>query len=147
MRISTQLRYGLRAMVDLAENEIKGPVLAKSIAERQGLSKKYLDNLLGALKNAGLVRSIRGAKGGYHLARPASRITVEDIATALEGPPCLVDCVADPEVCKRVSRCWANDFWRDLSEMLVKFMRNTTLADLVRKSREKREPGARMYYI
>ncbi len=147
MRISTKFRYGLRAMVDLAYNETSGPVLVKHIAERQCLSKKYLDNLLVSLKNAGLVRSVRGAKGGYSLAKPPARITVEDIAVALEGAPNLVDCVADPKICPQLAWCPTNEFWKALSDAIEDFMRRMTLEDLVRKSREKLDRESQMYFL
>jgi len=137
----------LRALVDIAQNQGKGPVLVRQIAARQGISKKYLDNLLVSLKNAGLVRSVRGAKGGYSLARPASRITIEDIAVVLEGPAKLVDCVADPSLCQRVSICPANDFWKSLSEVVESFMKKTTLEELARSSREKQERASQMYFL
>jgi len=147
MRISTKFRYGLRAMVDLASNETKGPVLVKQIADRQRISKKYLDNLLASLKNAGLVRSVRGAKGGYSLAKPAAKITVHEAAVALEGAPNLVDCVVDPTVCPHMPYCPTNEFWKSMSETMEKFMRGTTLEDLVQRSREKQEREAQMYFL
>jgi len=88
MKLSTKVRYGVRAMLDLALYQSGRPVLVKSIAEREDLSKKYLESLLAALKSAGLLRSVRGAKGGYLLARPAEEITMEMIAAALEAPSC-----------------------------------------------------------
>jgi Rrf2 family protein len=134
-------------MVDLAYHESEGPVLVKHIAERQAISKKYLDNLLVSLKNAGLLRSVRGAKGGYSLAKPVSKITVEDIAVALEGSPTLVDCVADSAICSRVTICPTIEFWRSMSEVLGNFMRNTSLEDLVRNSREKQARESKMYFL
>jgi Rrf2 family transcriptional regulator, cysteine metabolism repressor len=147
MKISTKFRYGLRAMVDLAQYEDGAPVMVKNISDRQGISKKYLDNLLASLKNADLLRSVRGAKGGYVLAKPADKITVEEIAIALEGRPSLVDCVADPESCLRRDICPTNDFWCEMSGVLENFMRNTTLAELARKSKDKVEKASLMYNI
>jgi Rrf2 family transcriptional regulator, cysteine metabolism repressor len=147
MRVSTKFRYGLRAMLDIAENETNGSVLVRSIAQRQGISKKYLDNLLVALKNAGLLRSVRGAKGGYSLAKTASQITIADIAEALEGPPNLIDCVVDPSLCPRAETCPTNEFWKEMSESLRHFMAKTTLEDLVMRGAEKKSSAANMYYL
>jgi len=147
MKVSTKIRYGLRAMLDIAENENRGSVLVRSIAQRQAISKKYLDNLLVSLKNAGLLRSVRGAKGGYSLAKPAPKITVADIAMALEGPPNLIDCIVDPSVCPRVNTCPTNEFWREMSEALHHFMEKTTLDDLVQRGAEKQNKAVGMYYL
>jgi Rrf2 family transcriptional regulator, cysteine metabolism repressor len=147
MRVSTKFRYGLRAMLDIAQNESKGPVLVRTIADRQNISKKYLDNLLVSLKNSGLLRSVRGAKGGYSLAKSASKITVADIAIALEGPPNLIDCVVDPSLCPRVTTCPTNEFWREMSEALEHFMEKTTLEYLVQRGVEKQNKAASMYYV
>ena len=147
MRISTKLRYGLRAMVDLAQFDSDGPVLVRNIAKRQGISKKYLDNLLVLLKNAGLVRSVRGAKGGYSLAHPPSKMTVLDIAIALEGAPSLIDCIADPSICDRSDICPTLEFWKNMSGVLENFMAKTTLEELVSQCREKQQSQVQMYYL
>ncbi len=142
MKLSTKVRYGVRAMLDLALYQSGQPVLVKSIAEREDLSKKYLESLLAALKSAGLLRSVRGAKGGYLLARPAEEITMEMIAAALDGPLMLVDCVDNPGVCGRARDCVARDLWREMTASMRATLRGTTLAALARKS-AKREAKAR----
>ena len=146
MKVTTKLRYRLRAMIELALNEGE-VVLVKDIAEREGISRKYLDSLLAELKNAGLVRSIRGAKGGYTLAKPSDQISIDEIACALEGAPNLVDCVEDPSFCSRYEICIANEFWKSLSEVMQNFLKKTTLAELAKKARQKQEQVAHMYYI
>lgn len=130
MRISTRGRYGLRAMFELARGFGKAPVLMKTVAERQDLSPKYLHALLTALKSAGLVRSVRGAGGGFVLARPPGQIRLGDILQALEGPPTLVKCVADPRACDRSKRCPARRVWRNLSQAIENALNNVTLKDL-----------------
>jgi Rrf2 family protein len=144
---STKLRYGLRAMVDISLQPHDRPVLVQSIAERQNVSRKYLDQLLAQLRGAGLVRSIRGSRGGYLLARPPEEITVEEIAAALDGAPTLLECVGDGSACARSEFCIAIDFWRDLSELISDKMKKTTLAELARMDGEKRSAGSDMYYI
>ena len=147
MHPSTKLRYGLRAMVDISIQPRGRPVLVHAIAERQDVSKKYLDQLLAQLRGAGLVRSIRGSRGGYLLARPPEEITVQEIAAALDGAPTLVECVGDPSACARSEFCIAYEFWKDLSELISEKMRKTTLAELARRDGEKRSAGSSMYYI
>ncbi len=133
MRISTKGRYGLRAMIALARHEGDGPLLMGRIAEDQDVSRKYLHALLTALRSAGLVRSIRGARGGYVLARPAEEITALQIVEALEGPMALTECVVDGGTCARESGCAAHDLWADMSERLQAGLRGIPLATLVQR--------------
>lgn len=146
MKLSTKVRYGVRAMIDLANNQNGQPILVKSISERQDISKKYLESLLAALKAAGLVRSIRGAKGGYKLAHAPHEITLEQITNALDGPPILVECVEDATLCDRADRCAARELWTDMTHALQEKLRETTLADIaqkaVRKERRSRRKAA-----
>ena len=97
MKISTKGRYGLTIMIDLAKNKEQTPISLKSIAKNHDLSEHYLEQLVPALRNAGLVRSIRGAYGGYLLAKPADQITAGDIIRTLEGPITLVEGIEDEE--------------------------------------------------
>jgi len=141
MKLSTKVRYGVRAMIDLANHQGEAPILVKSISERQDISKKYLESLLASLKAAGLVRSVRGAKGGYKLAQPPESITLEQITNALDGPPILVECVEDPELCKRSDTCVARELWRDMTDSLRLKLRGTTLADMAKKAIRKERRG------
>ncbi len=148
MKLSTKVRYGVRAMLDLALYQSERPVLVKAIAEREELSKKYLESLLATLKSAGLLRSVRGAKGGYLLARPAEEITMDMITSALDGPPMLVDCVDNPGICSRARDCVTRDLWRDMTVAMCAKLHETTLAALARKSvkreaRYRKAPAAR----
>ena len=130
MRISTRGRYGLRAMLELAQRFGEAPVLMSTLAQRQGLSRKYLHTLLTALKSAGLVRSVRGPGGGFVLARPPAQIKLSEILHAAEGPLSLVDCVADRRACNRSKRCLARRVWRDLSGAIEDVLDNVTLEDI-----------------
>ena len=94
MKLSTRGRYGLRALIDLAVNQGDGTVSAQNIAKRQGISEGYLEQLIRIMKNGGLVISVRGAGGGYRLARPAEKISVGDILRCLEGSLDAVECPA-----------------------------------------------------
>jgi Rrf2 family transcriptional regulator, cysteine metabolism repressor len=137
MKLSTKVRYGVRAMIDLALEDNGEPILVKSIAERQEISKKYLESLLASLKAAGLVRSVRGAKGGYKLAQDPAAVTIEQITNALDGPPILVECVEDAGLCSRSDACVTRDLWKDMTDGLISKLRSKTLADLVREAQKK----------
>jgi len=131
MRISTRGRYGLRAMLDLAMNPNCEPVRMSAVARRQALSRKYLHALLTTLKTAGLVRGVRGAGGGFVLARPPAEIKLSEILHALEGPLSLVDCVADERFCDRTNHCPARHVWLTLAGAINDVLERFTLADLV----------------
>jgi Rrf2 family cysteine metabolism transcriptional repressor len=146
MKISTRGRYGLRAMLELAQNFEDGPVLMKKIAEKQEISMKYLHTLLTMLKAAGLVHSVRGAGGGYSLTRPPSEIKVSEVVRVLEGSLSPVECVKDRSLCKRAELCVARDVWSDLGEAIETLLSGLTLDDLLVRMKEK-EAVPRMYFI
>ena len=133
-------------MVELAGNYGTGPVLMEGIARGQGISRKYLHALLTRLKSAGLVRSVRGAGGGYSLARAPSQIRLDEVVRILEGSLSVVDCVEDIEVCARVEGCVTRDVWRDLTQLIEGFLASMTLEDLVVRKRAK-YAGPPMYHI
>lgn len=143
IRLSTKGRYGVRAMIELAEKYGQGPVLVRSIAEHQEISLKYLHALLAALKAAKLVRSVRGSGGGYALARPPAEIRLDEILLALEGPLAVVDCVLDGSVCDRAHRCAARDTWAALSDVIERTLAGITLEDLLSKQQLKDAAAAR----
>lgn len=147
MRLSTKTRYGLRALVDLAAREGQGPILIESIARRQEVSRKYLDAIFGRLREAGLLRSQRGAKGGVMLARDAELITVADVVRALEGPIRLVDCDASGKPCQRKDICVTLDLWQDLAELIEKRMEEVTVSELSKQMLKKEAAGSPMYHI
>lgn len=130
MRISTKGRYGLRAMIALARHEGDGPLLMGRIAEDQDVSRKYLHALLTALRASGLVRSVRGARGGYVLARDAADITALEIIESLEGQMALTECVVDGTSCERQAVCAAHDLWVEMSARLQASLSGLTLAAL-----------------
>jgi Rrf2 family protein len=133
VKLSTKGRYGVRAMLALAMNRQKEPTSLKKLSETQDISAKYLEQLLIPLKSAGLVRSVRGARGGYLLARNSVDINLYDIVATLEGPVALVDCVQNPDDCARRDVCVAYTLWDDLSSMLIDYLSGITLADLARR--------------
>ena len=137
MKMSTKGRYGVRLMIDLALHIGEGPVLLKDIAQRQGISEKYLWSLINPLKTVGLVRSIRGARGGYQLAKEPAEISLKDIMRVLEGPLCLVDCVENPSSCKRSPTCITRDVWCEASQGFMKTLEAMTLETMVDRHRIK----------
>ncbi len=137
MKLSTKGRYGLRAMVDLAENSEEGPVSIQSIASRQELSEKYLEQLLGMLKKAGLVTSVRGHQGGYRIAGDMAAISAGDILRALEGELTPVDCAGFKEdsSCKAAKSCVTKYVWKRINDSLEEAVDSITLKELVEQSR------------
>ncbi|MCX8126365.1 MAG: Rrf2 family transcriptional regulator, partial [Dehalococcoidia bacterium] len=105
MKLSTRVRYGMRAMVDLSAHYGERPQLIRDIARRQGISQHYLEQIIIVLKSAGLVKSIRGAKGGIILARAPSQIKLSEVMKVLEGSTAPVECVDDAAVCSRSPSC------------------------------------------
>jgi len=136
MKISTKIRYGMRAMIELARNKGDDPVMIGFIARKQNLSEKYLEQLFTLLRNGGLVKSERGAKGGYRLAKDPDNITALEIFEAMNGPLELVDCSIDPKSCRRSSECETVDLWKELSDKIRKILSSKTLAELAAKEKE-----------
>ncbi len=132
MRISTKGEYGLRAMFDLAQRYGEGPISLKSVAERQEVSEHYLEQLIANLRKAGLVKSVRGAQGGYVLSREPENITVGDIIRVLEGPIAPVDCVneEDPEFCGRAESCVTKGIWEKVRDCISNILDSISLADM-----------------
>ncbi len=131
MKISTRGRYGTRMMLDLAAHHDQGPTPLREIANRQDLSVKYLEQLIIPLKAAGYIRSVRGARGGYTLARKPDKISVGQIIKVLEGGLSLVDCVENPKVCEREKNCPTRDIWLRMSERLMEELSSLTLRDVL----------------
>lgn len=148
MQISTKGRYGLRAMVDMAVHQMDGPLALRVIAERQGISESYLEQVFTNLRKSGLVKASRGSQGGYELSRPAAEISVHQILTALEGPIAPVFCVdkANPGTCERQSICVTRSFWEDLRDRINEFLSGTSLQDLAERAKNTC-PEEPMYFI
>ncbi len=131
MKLSTRAKYGIHAMVDLAVQAGNGPQPIKAIAERQGVPEQYLEQLIAVLRKAGLVHSVRGAQGGYYLAKPPGDITMADLMDALEGPIELSDCLTGEDVCARACACPTKRVWERLSESIDSVLRDVTLQDML----------------
>jgi Rrf2 family cysteine metabolism transcriptional repressor len=146
MKLSTKGRYGTRAMIDIALYKESGSTLLKDISSRQGISLKYLDHILSSLRKAGLIKNVRGKGGGYSLTRPAAQITLCDIIVAVEGSLAPVECVDNPEYCKKTSTCSAHDVWVKVRESIEDVLRNTSLQSLT-ESHEKKAGTPGTYAI
>lgn len=131
MKISTKGRYGLRAVLDLAVHSDGSPILLKDIANRQNISRRYLERLFASLKSSGILRSIRGAQGGYVLGKTTEQISLGEILESLEGPLVPVDCVSDNGICHGAEMCVTRDIWCEIAKQTWKYLDNIKLQDLV----------------
>ena len=137
MKISTKGRYGLRAYIDLARYGTEELVSICSIAQRQHLSERYLEQLMAKLKKAGLVKSVRGAGGGYVPARDVSTVSVGDVLRALEGDMELVSCAAfhADEECDMKDQCVTKYVWKKINESIIHTIDEITIDELVKRSK------------
>ncbi|RSD24098.1 cysteine metabolism transcriptional regulator CymR [Mesobacillus subterraneus] len=140
MKISTKGRYGLTIMIELAKKYGEGPISLKSIAQTNDLSEHYLEQLVAPLRNAGLVKSIRGAYGGYILGSEPSKISAGDIIRVLEGPISIVEGIEDEEPAKR-------ELWTRIRDAVKDVLDNTTIEDLANHTDNFGESDAYMFYI
>lgn len=133
IRVSTKGRYGTRLMLNLAHHYNSGhkAIILKSIAAEEDISLRYLEQIIIPLKIYKLVKSIRGAGGGYTLSRKPSEISICQVLEALEGSCGLVDCVDDKDFCDRVPNCAAYDIWRDASQLLKDYFKSLTLQSVL----------------
>lgn len=131
MKLSTKGRYGLKAMFELSITQHTGPVPLKYIAKRQNISDQYLEQIFSALKKSGLVKSVRGAQGGYLLAKEPKDITVGDILTVLEGPVSLSDCLLDEDICENSGICVTKVVWEKIKKGIEEVIHSITLQDMI----------------
>jgi len=138
MRLSTQGRYAVRAMVDVALHAGEGSVPRADIARRQGISAAYIAQLFRKLERAGLVQGVKGPAGGYRLTRPPAQITVGDIVRAAEGLIALVHCVVPggEARCRRAERCVTRRLWQQVSAAIADVLDGVTLQDLCNQAQE-----------
>ena len=136
MKLSTRTRYGIRAILDLAANHGKAPLQTKVIAQRQAISVKYLEQLMTMLKSGGFVTSVRGARGGYLLAKPPDQIKISDLFRALEGPVITVECVENQNYCARVADCIARQLWAQIQQAIQTVLDSTSLQDLLDRAQD-----------
>lgn len=138
MKLSTRGKYGLYAMYYLAEHEGEGPQTLQSIAE-MGVPKQYLEQLLGNLRRAGLVSTVRGALGGYQIARPPSEVTLLDIVDAMEGPVELSKCTSAEHECDRACHCPVRWVWQQATDSINAELQKIKLSDMVKPCESEEE--------
>lgn len=132
MIVTTKGKNALKIMIYLAMNQGENYVRLKDIADREGLSEKYLENIVASLRRDNKVASARGAEGGYRLARTASDYTVGEIIKCLEGDRCLSDCVSKTaELCEHRCECICIPLWKKMNDALNNVLENITLQDLI----------------
>ena len=138
MKISTKGRYGLRALIDIAQYSEIEPVSISSISARQDISERYLEQLMALLKKAGLIKSIRGAGGGYVLAKDVSEISVGDVLRALEGNLEPVECAAfhEEELCEAAGGCVTKYVWKKINESINRTVDEIDLKNVIIRRKE-----------
>ena len=133
MQVSQKTRYALRAMFELAKRHGQGPVRISDIAEKQAIPARFLEGILNQLRQAGLLRSIRGARGGYEMVEQPSQVSVGDMIRVIEGPIAPTACINDenPEDCPLFGDCVFLPLWKRAAEALNEVYDGTSFADLV----------------
>lgn len=132
MLISTKGRYAMRLMIDLAQRDENDKVSLREVAEFEGISQKYLEQLVRPLTQAGLIKGMRGKNGGYNLAKPMEQIKAGDVLRAVEGTTIPVACQALETGCERGNECNAVRFWAGLDRVIEDYVDGVTLADLAK---------------
>ena len=129
--LSTKFRYGLRALIELAVQSKGNPVSLGVLASKQDISQKYLESIFKAFHKTGIVRSVRGPKGGYMLAESPKDLIILSIFKALEGSLDIIECLHDKSVCTRTAGCSTRELWKGLEESIETFLSSRTLQDLM----------------
>lgn len=132
MKISTKGRYALRVMLDLAMNDKGDFISLKDIAMRQGISNKYLEQIISMLNKAGYLKTARGYNGGYKLAKQPKEYTIGNILRATEGDIAPIYCVSEDGKCDRKENCKTYSFWKGLDEVINSYVDSKTLEDLMK---------------
>ena len=138
MKISTKGRYALRMLIDLAEHENCGFVALKDIAERQNISKKYLEQIIPIFNKSNILKTTRGSQGGYMLSRSPDKYTVGEILRLTEGSLAPVDCLnQEPNECERSAECATLPVWQGLNRVINDYLDSITLQDILDKQKER----------
>jgi Rrf2 family protein len=145
MKLTMKGDYGLRAMLDMSAYYGQGPVESADIARRQYIPEQYLDQILMVLRKEGLVKSVRGPKGGHMLAKPPSQITMGQVMSALEGYVPLMECLPNPDSCKLSPGCALREVWQKIDAMTQQVLSSTTIEELAQ--RHQAGSAETMYYI
>ena len=141
MRMSSKGRYSTRAMMELALHFGQGLVQVKDISARQQISERYLEQLLVRLRRAGLVKGVRGARGGFTLTKPPTEIRLSEIIKAAEGSVQPVKCIDEPELCPQSDGCVTRNVWGEIGRAINQVLEAKTLQDLVEQHEERKVGG------
>lgn len=150
MKLSTRGRYGLRAMLELADNYGEKPMLLRNIAKNQDISERYLENIMTVMVAGGLVKSMRGKNGGFNLVQSPESIKASRIIQLLEGSLAPVACVDDSGSCTKVTSCVTRDIWEMVKDAILGVLEGITLKDMQKMARKKKAALSKengMYYI
>jgi Rrf2 family cysteine metabolism transcriptional repressor len=147
MKLSTRGRYATRALLELALRPGDNPATLKDLAQRQQISIRYLEHLITPLVAAGIVRSMRGPRGGIALARSPQKIRLREVIQLLEGSTAPVECLDNPAGCDRSATCVTRDVWGEIRKAMDNVLGSTTIADLVERQKLKEQPQSMMYYL
>jgi Rrf2 family protein len=135
MKVSMKGDYGVRALVELAQNYGNGPVQSAVIASRQSIPEPYLDQLLTSLRRAGFIRSVRGPQGGHALVRDPRDLRLSEAISALEGSLAPIGCLDDPDGCPKTATCCLRPVWQEIEQATLKILDGITIADLAERER------------
>ncbi len=138
MRISTKVRYGARAIIELAKVDSDKPVAIQWIASKQEISPSYLEQLLAKLRHAGIVHSFKGPGGGYILAKPPEEISLYDIVITLEGKIAIMKCLLPDDIkhCDRIEYCIMRVFWERFQNAIIEYLKSITFADIMKEEQK-----------
>lgn len=148
MKFTAKSDYGIRALMDIAFSQSSKPIQVNDIAARQGIPERYLEQVMTALKKAGIVESTRGVQGGYRLARPADEIRMDQVVEALDGQFIPIDCTLFEKTCAEDStNCVIGEMWMDVKDSVKKVLLDHTLRELCDRKMEKDTSSVIMYNI
>ncbi len=139
MKLSTRTRYGVRAIIELAQHYGQGPLQIKVIGGNQEISVKYLEQLMTILKSGGFIRSVRGSRGGYILARPPEQIRLNEVFVALEGSIAPAECLEEGGRCARAANCATRELWIKVQKSIIAVLSSVTLKDLAENVEKRHE--------
>jgi Rrf2 family protein len=137
LKFNTRIRYGIRAILEIALEESEKGVFQKDISERQNISVKYLDSIISSLKTAGLIINLKGKKSGYKLTRKPSEIHILDIYRAFEPGINIVECISGNYSCNLSDTCGVRNFWKGLNTSITEYFYSFTLEDLIKEHKSK----------
>ncbi|MFH1023879.1 MAG: Rrf2 family transcriptional regulator [Planctomycetota bacterium] len=147
MKIPKRIRYGVRALVEIALFYPDRTVAIREVSQRLKISRKFLENIMGVLKTAGIVRAVRGTTGGYTVARTPAAVTLADVFRAFGALPEIVACVENPASCPDAGECPARDTWVELRETVTGILTRTTLETLVERRKTRTRTASPLYQI